>query len=79
MKILNKPIKVMAVFHTDGEFEPIKFRVDEKVVRVDRIVRSYEEHIVGSIRIVFVCIQNEKDTYEQKYKLDSKIWYRFKK
>lgn len=79
MKILNKPIKVMAIFYTDGKFEPVKFRLEEKVVRVDRVVKSYEEHIVGNIRIVFVCIQNEKDIYELKYEPESNIWYLFKK
>lgn len=77
MKILNKPIKVMAIFYTDGKIEPVKFRMDDKVVKVDRVMKSYEEKIVGNSRIVFVCIQNEKDIYEMKYELDT--WYLFKK
>lgn len=79
MKILNKPIKVMAVFYTDGKIEPVKFRIEDKVINVDRIIKSYEEHIVGNIRIVFVCTQNEKDIYELKYETESGIWYLFKK
>jgi starvation-inducible outer membrane lipoprotein len=79
MKILNKPIKVMAIFYTDGKIEPVKFRIEDKVVRIGRVVKAYEEHIVGNVRIVFVCIQNEKYTYELKYELESSIWYLFKK
>ncbi len=79
MKILNKPIKVMAIFHTDGKIEPIKFRLDDKVVSVDKIMKIYQENIVGNNRIIFVCIQNGKDIYELKYELDSKVWYLFKK
>jgi hypothetical protein len=79
MKILNLPIKVMAIFYIDGKIKPVKFRLDDKVVKVDRVMKTYEEKIVGNNRVVFVCIQNEKDIYELKYELDIKIWYLFKK
>lgn len=79
MKILNEPIKVMAVFNTDGKIEPVKFRLEDKVVRVEKIMKTYEENIVGNTRLVFVCLHNEKDIFELKYELDSKTWYLFKK
>lgn len=79
MKILNKPIKVMAIFYTDGKIQPVKFRVSDKVVNIDRVTKTYKESTVGNIRIVFVCIQNEKDIYEIKYELESSIWYLLKK
>ena len=79
MKILNKPIKVMVIFYTDGKIEPVKFRLNDTVVKIDRVIKSYEEHFAGNIRIVFVCIQNEKDIYEIKYEPESNIWYLFKK
>lgn len=79
MKIINEPIKVMAVFYTNGKIEPVKFRLDDKVVRIERIMKTYEENIVGNTRIVFVCLHNGKDIFELKYELDSKTWYLFKK
>lgn len=79
MKILNKPIKMMAVFYSDGKIQPIKFRLDDTVVNVEKILNIYEEKIVGNKRVVFVCMHNEKDIYELKFELDSKIWYLFKK
>ncbi len=79
MKIVNEPIKVMAVFYTNGKIEPVKFRLDDKVVRIERIMKTYEENIVGNTRIVFVCLHNGKDIFELKYELDSKTWYLFKK
>jgi hypothetical protein len=42
-------------------------------------MKIYEEKIVGNNRVVFVCIQNEKNIYELKYELDSGIWFLFKK
>lgn len=79
MKILNEPIKVMAVFNTDGKIEPVKFRLEDKVVRIEKILKIYEENIVGNNRIVFVCLHNSKDIFELKYEIDSKTWFLFKK
>jgi len=79
MKIINEPIKVMAVFETDGKIEPVKFRIEDKVVRIEKILKIYEENIVGNNRIVFVCMHNGKDIFEVKYEIDSKIWFLFKK
>ncbi|HKM00770.1 MAG TPA: hypothetical protein VJ083_01815 [Sedimentibacter sp.] len=79
MKIINEPIKVMAVFNTNGKIEPVKFRLNDKVVRIEKIMKTYEESIVGNTRIVFVCLHNGKDIFELKYELDSKTWYLFKK
>lgn len=79
MKIVNKPIKVMAIFQPDGKIEPIKFRLDDNVVSIKKIVKTYEEKIVGNKRVVFVCEHDNCDLYELKYELDSKVWYLFKK
>jgi hypothetical protein len=78
MKIINQPIKVMAIFQTNGKIEPLKFRLDDKVVHIEKIMKTYEEKIVGNKRIIFVCLHNGKDIYELKYEIDSKIWYLFK-
>ncbi|WP_326910486.1 hypothetical protein [Sedimentibacter sp. MB31-C6] len=78
MKILNEPIKVMVIFNTDGKIQPVKFRLDDKVVRIERIMKFYEEKIVGNTRLVFVCLHKGKDIFELKYELDSRTWYLFK-
>ncbi len=79
MKIINEPIKVMAVFNTDGKIEPVKFRIDDQVVRIEKIMKTYEENIVGNTRVVFVCLHKGKDIFELKYEVDTKTWYLFKK
>lgn len=78
MKIINQPIKVMAIFYPNGNIEPVRFRLDDLVVNVEKVLKSYEEKIVGNNRIIFVCQHNGKDIYELKYELKSKIWYLFK-
>lgn len=84
MKVLNQPIKVMAIFHPDkklenGKIEPIKFRLDDQVVRIQKINKIYEENIVGNKRIAFVCQQPNGSIYEIKHEVDSKDWYLFKR
>ncbi len=79
MKLLNQPIKVMVIFNTDGKIDPVKFRIDDKVVRIEKILKTYEEKTAGNKRIVFVCQHNNCDIYEIKYELDSKMWYLFKR
>lgn len=84
MKILNEPIKVMAIFHPDkklenGKIELIKFRFEDKVIRVQKVTKIYEENIVGNKRIVFVCQNPSGSLYELKYEIDTKDWYLFKK
>ncbi len=79
MKIVNEPIKVMAVFNTDGKIEPVKFRIDDQVVKIEKIMKTYEENIVGNTRVVFVCLHKGKDIFELKYEVDTKTWYLFKK
>jgi hypothetical protein len=54
-------------------------RLTMKRVRIERIMKTYEENIVGNKRIVFVCLHRGKDIFELKYELDTKTWYLFKK
>lgn len=63
IKIVNKPIEVIAVFCTDGKIEPVKFRLDEEVFRIEKVLRIYTENIVGNDIIVFVCQHNGRDIY----------------
>ena len=79
MKIINEPIKVMAVFNPNGKIEPVKFRLDDQVVRIEKILKTYEENTVGNTRLVFVCLHKGKDIFELKYEVDAKTWYLFKK
>lgn len=46
MKILNDPIKVMAIFNLDGKIESVKFRLDDKVVKVEKVMKTYEKKLL---------------------------------
>lgn len=77
MKYVNKPVKVMAIFNSNGKIEPVQFTLDDKNIRIDKIVKVHEENIVGNDRLVFLCEQKEKYYYELKYEYESSKWYLF--
>lgn len=79
MKIVNENIRVLAAFKPDGTIIPLRFkREDKKTIQIDKILKTTNELLAGNHRIVFTCIQNEKDLYEIKYEVDSQKWYLFK-
>lgn len=39
MKIINEPIKVMAIFSADGKIEPVKFWYEDQAVMVEKILK----------------------------------------
>lgn len=79
MKLLNHPIDMIAIFNVEGKIIPFKFKYNDMPVKVEKIMKSYEEKLAGNRRIVFVCMHNEKDIYELKYELDSNRWFLFKR
>jgi hypothetical protein len=76
LKIMNEPIKVMAVFEKNGKITPIKFRLNDQVVKVQKILKTYE---TGNRYVMFVCEHNGKDIYELKYDIKENLWYLYKK
>ncbi len=78
MKIINEPIKVMAIFNK-GKIEPAKFWYEDQAIKVEKILKTYEDKNFGKNNIMFVCQHNRCDIYELKYELKSNTWYLFKK
>lgn len=83
MKIINEPIKITVIFHLDkkietGQIEPVKFRYNDNDVKIQKILKIYEEKSFGRSNVIFVCQHNGKDVYELKYEVDSHVWYLFR-
>lgn len=60
MKVVEKPIEVIAWFDKNGTVHPTKFRVIEadetiEVVRIDKIIKQYKEKLAGIETLVFTC------------------------
>jgi hypothetical protein len=86
MKVVAKPIEMVAWFTTDGHPNPVKFRFQNDdstfdVIRVDRILCTDVEKLAGNMMIVFRCqssIDSMDRIYEIKYELRTCKWILFK-
>lgn len=86
MKVVAKPIEVVAWFTADGVPHPARFRYcDEdganEVIKIDKIIYKDREKLAGNEMIKFVC-QSEIDgiskLFEIKYELKTCKWMLFK-
>lgn len=86
MKILGKPIDVVAWFTKEGVPRPIRFRIttdeeSETVIKVDRILHTDREKLAGNPMLIFRCqgeVNGEEKIYELKYELLTCKWMLFK-
>lgn len=84
MKVVAKPIQMIAWFNKDGSINPIRFKIEEdgnKVIKVDRILKAERERLAGNIMEKFTCssvIDGVEKLYEVKYDSKSYKWILFK-
>ncbi|MDD2476873.1 MAG: hypothetical protein PHI32_13310 [Dysgonamonadaceae bacterium] len=86
MKIVNKPIEMIAWFTDAGSIKPVKFRVKDeeqinKVFKINKIVTKSEEKLAGNRMLIFRCqsaIDGIERLYEIKYELSTCKWILFK-
>lgn len=86
MKIVAKPIEMIAVFHPSGTPEPYKFRMTEDdgqriVVKVDKILESEKSRIAGIECIIYRCqsiISGLERRYELKFVMSKCHWELYK-
>ena len=78
MKLVNIPIDMVAGFNTSGKIIPMQFKLNHKRITVEKVLKTYDEKLVGNLRKTFVCMHNQKDIYELKYEVDNNKWYLFK-
>lgn len=85
MKVLMKPIEVVARFSQDGIPHPVKYKVtfEDKpiVIQVDKILFKTEEKLAGNRMIIYRCqseINGILKQFELKYELNTCRWFLFK-
>jgi hypothetical protein len=85
MKVLAKPIEVVAWFDTKGEVHPTRFRIniedEEKVIKIGRVKKRGLEKLAGNHMVVFTCeseINGVVKSYEIKYEMSTCKWLLFK-
>ncbi|EHQ92114.1 hypothetical protein [Desulfosporosinus youngiae] len=81
MKIIAKPVEMVAWFDQAGKPHPVRFRHEGSVVQVQRVVHTVEEKIAGKRMIIFRC-QSEIDgilkVFELNYEVQACKWMLWK-
>ncbi len=86
MKIVAKPIEVIAYFKDNGSIRPLRFRMNDeeevkRVVTIDRLVTVSEERLAGNAMDLFDCqgvIDGLERRFQLKYERTTKRWLLFK-
>lgn len=86
MKVIAKPIQMLAWFNEDGQPNPIRFRItneDESftVIKVDKVLFKDIEKLAGNNMLIFRCqslINGMEKIFELKYELRTCKWMLFK-
>lgn len=81
MKILMKPIEMIAWFTKEGVLNPIRYKIDDKVIRIDQVTSKSEEKLAGNRMIIYRCqseINGELRPFELKFELQTCKWFLFK-
>ena len=81
MKVLMKPIEMIAWFTKDGVPNPIRYKLDNLVIRVGQVRSKSEEKVAGNRMIVYRCqseINGELRPFELQFEVQTCKWYLWK-
>lgn len=86
MKIVARPVEMVAWFTQEGVPKPVRFRlVNEEgvytIIKIDRIVSKDKEKLAGNDMLIFKCesmIKGVQKIYEIKYELRTCKWILYK-
>lgn len=86
MKVIAKPVEMIA--HTDilGEVRPYRFRVKlddepEQVIKVDKVISKQTEKLAGNPMILYRCQRMDGENlryFDLKYELNTCMWILFR-
>ena len=86
MKIVSKPIRMIAVFWPNKNPIPYKFKIQDEdglmqTIKIDKILYSYTNRMAGIDSIIYECqslIRGTDMRYELKYLIASCQWLLYK-
>lgn len=85
MKVVAKPIQMIAMFDEKGIPTPIRFRIlddnGNKTVKVNQVIHRELEKLAGNRMYLFECQSDFGEVvkrYQLKYELDTCKWMLFK-
>jgi len=86
MKVLAKPVEMVAWFTENGTPNPVRFRIKNEdqsttIIKIDKVIFKEKEKLAGNDMIVFRCqgmISKTQKIFELKYELSSCKWMLYK-
>ncbi|HWJ02683.1 MAG TPA: hypothetical protein VNU93_03320 [Verrucomicrobiae bacterium] len=81
MKVLMKPVEMVAWFDLEGLPRPVRFRIDGEVIKVEQVCTLTEEKLAGNKTKIFRCqsqIGGLLKQFELKYELQTCKWFLYK-
>lgn len=84
LKVIVKPIQMIAWFNEDGSINPIRFKVleeESKVIKIEKVLKREKEKLSGKVMEKFVCsscINGIEKIFEIKYDATNYKWILFK-
>ncbi|MCG8485232.1 MAG: hypothetical protein MJA31_18125 [Clostridia bacterium] len=86
MRIVSKPIEMIAHFRDKNIPQPLKFRLKNidhtySIIKVDSVTEIREEKLAGIRAYVYKCqslIKNTEKIYELKYIIEDCKWILYK-
>ena len=86
MKVIAKPVNMIAAFDERGFPTPLRFKIEEsdsqyRVVKVDKIISTESIKPAGMESIVFLCqseVENIMKRYELIYRVKAHQWELYK-
>ncbi|NBJ14060.1 MAG: hypothetical protein FNP40_00480 [Dehalobacter sp. 4CP] len=86
MKVVMKPIEVLASFKLDGVSTPLKFKIQElndipSIIAIEHVAFRSEEKLAGNKMITFRCqstINGVIKVFELKFEPSTGKWFLYK-
>jgi len=81
MKVVMKPIDMIAWFTKDGVLTPVRYKIEDNVIKVDQVTSKSEEKLAGNRMIIYRCqseINGVLRLFELKYELQTCKWFLYK-
>lgn len=85
MKVICKPVDMIAWFEKNGKIHPLKFKLtdneENQVIKIDHVQSVQLEKLAGNPMYVFDCqsqIKGLSKIYQLKYEVATCKWFLYK-
>ncbi len=80
MKVYMRPVEMLAWVNEEGS-HPLKFRLNDEVIKVEQVLSSIQEKLAGNLMVVCKCqseMNGELKPFELKFEIHVCKWFLFK-